>query len=194
MNVILDDQIEFLKKILSNVVKGIDYYKGTLFQGTLYILAVSGIFYKIDVSSFYQYETFFDFEKKSGEKIEIFLNPTNIFNELFSIIEKIKSYENNCHIIYHEQDIRTNEEFENIIALKTNEGSGKLNINTELNHSTFMVIYKNIFNLSKPDTASLQIYNLGFGKLLSKFNVYKKKLNIKVDIYFVFLDMLYNGG
>lgn len=193
-NSVLNDHIEFLKNMVGSILKGVEYYEGCLNMGTLYIMVSDGIFYTVDVSSFFPTGIWIDFDKKEKEQAVYFPYKTKINDELvFTALKLDRLIKSNVPIVYHEPDLRTNTEFEAIINSKTSDGSGKLHINTN-DHETFMILFKNIFNLTKQDTIGLKVYDLMDGKLLSEFNIFKKKIKLEINMKFIFLDMNRNGG
>ena len=193
-NSVLSDHIEFLKNMVGSIIKGVEYYKGCLNMGILYIMVSDGIFYTVDVSAFFPTDVWIDFDRKEGEQPIYFPYRTKINDELvFTSLKLDRLIKSGVPIIYHEPDMRTNLEFDQIINSKTTDGSGKLHINTN-DHETFMILFKNIFNLTKQDTIGLKVYDLMDGKLLSEFNIYKKKIKLEINMKFIFLDMNRNGG
>jgi len=77
-NSVISDHVEFLKNMVPGILKGVEYYKGTLNQGILYILVSDGIFYTIDVSAFFPTGIWIDFDKKEKEQPVYFPYRTKI--------------------------------------------------------------------------------------------------------------------
>ena len=188
-NSIMVSHMDFLGTLLPSIVKGVEYFKGTLYQGILYILVSDGILYTVDVANYFPTDIIIDFDKKEKEQVICFPNKTTIWCRVISVVNYITRLESQSILVYHDPELRNNEEFESIIAAKTTDGSGKLNIIID-NHSTFMILYKSIFGISKQDSVSLEVYNIGIDdKLLSTFKIHKKKSKLDIKLQFIFIDM-----
>ena len=184
---------DFLRTMINIASKGSAVYEGVLFNSTLYIIVNNGLVYTIDLSSFFPQYIKVSFTKDTLKQYEDYIEGNgNMFQSIINRCYNITLLSNTSPLIYDEPNLRIHPEFEEVMNSKSSDGSYKYYIDTALDHRTFMIIQKNMFNLTKQDGASLKVYNLGNGILYAKFDIYKKKLKINVQLHFTFMDLLSN--
>ena len=195
MNIVGDSNI-FVRNIVDVVIKGSQFNLGTIYNGTLYVVINYGILYAIDVSNFFPLDvtcTFDGISYKDTKDADIIIDKPELFNDLYSRIHNLVGRAPYCPLIYDNENLRGDPNFEEIINAKTSEGSFRYFIDTSIGR-TFIILYKSIFGLAKPDTLSLKIHDyssFGVGTRLAHFVIGKKKLKINIHVYFVFVDMIY---
>ena len=79
--------------------------------------------------------------------------------------------------VYHEDNLKEIDTFNNILAQKSADGMTIFNIANNL-----LSIYSNMLPVVKTDMVELNIYNYRVGTALVHYIIHKKK-NIKVDIF-----------
>lgn len=195
MNIVGDSNI-FVRNIVDVVIKGSQFNLGTIYDGALYVVINYGILYTVDVSSFFPLDvtcTFSSDSYKDTKDAGIIIDKPELFNDLYSRIHKLVGRAPYCPLIYDNDNLREDPLFEEIINAKTSEGSFRYFIDTSIG-KTFIILYKSIFGLSKPDTLSLKVHDyssFGFGTRLAHFIIRKKKLKINIHVYFTFVDMIF---
>lgn len=195
MNITGDSNI-FVRNIVDTVIKGSQFNMGAIYYGSLYVIINYGILYTVDVSNFLPMDLTCTFDNNSYKlDTECIIDNPSLFPELFQRCSGVLQA-TNYPMIFHDSNVRENPEFEQIVAAKTSEGSFRYYIDTSIGR-TFMILYKSIFGLAKPDTLSLKVYNtdnIGYGTRLAHFIIGKKKLKININVYFYFVDMIRTGG
>ena len=195
MNIVGDSNI-FVRNIVDVVIKGSQFNLGTIYNGTLYVVINYGILYVVDVSNFFPLDvtcTFDGISYKDTKEMNIIIDRPELFNDLYKRIHNLVERAPYSPLIYDNENIREDPLFEEIINAKTSEGSFRYFIDTSIGR-TFIILYKSIFGLAKPDTLSLKIHDyssFGFGTRLAHFVIGKKKLKINIHVYFVFVDMIF---
>ena len=187
--VLMNEQNDFIRNIIANTSKSL-YIKGAIINSTLYLFALNGILLEIDLTGKIDPSTICGFDTDSlNINKEYILDNRDIFYEVYKRYELIANIRCNP-IIFMNENLRDDPQFEQIVTAKSSEGASNYFIITDNGINTFMTLYKGIFNLNKPDKASLSVYSIiGVpNQLLAQFTIFKKKINMNYNIYFLFMN------
>src|SRR5574344_1060986 len=177
-------EVEYIRGIVSTLAKNKDAaesLKGVISNGHLYLLILGGIFYQVDLSN------------KIDPNIICGFNYADLYNTPDCIIdndtEEVKYYvlgvKNSINLVdcgaynkeYENLNLREDITFETMVTSKSDAGSIKYFFLKSNGEKAFIILHKCIFNLNKPDTVKLQIFNTLNSTLMAKFTIYKKKIN-----------------
>lgn len=195
MNYLVGSMNNFLRSVISLASKGSDTFEGALINGILYIIVNNGLVYEIDVSSYIARDNTVSFTKDTLKEFPDHIEGNmTLFQTVLNRCYNITLLDRTSKLIYDDPNLRSHQEFEDIINAKTDEGSFRYYIDSSLDHRTFLIIQKNMFNLTKQDTISMKVYDLGANHLLANFEIYKKKLKLNIKLHFMFMDMMSKKG
>lgn len=187
--VLMNEQNNFIRNIIANTSKNL-YVKGAIINSTLYLFVLNGILLEIDLTGKIDPSIIcgFDTDSLNANK-EYILDDRNIFYEVYKRYELISNIHCNP-VIFMNENLRDDPQFEQIVTAKSSEGASNYFIITDNGINTFMTLYKGIFNLNKQDKASLSVYSIiGVpNQLLAQFTIFKKKINMNYNIYFLFMN------
>lgn len=189
--VLMNEQNDFIRNIIANTSKSL-YIKGAIINSTLYLFALNGILFEIDLTGKIDPSIICGFDSDIiNQNSEYILDDRNIFYEVYKRYELISNIRNNP-IIFMNENLRDDPQFEQIVTAKSSDGASNYFIITDNGINTFMTLYKGIFNLNKPDKASLFIYSIAEepNKLLAQFTIFKKKINMNYNICFLFMNFI----
>lgn len=108
-----------------------------------------------------------------------------LLNELKAKYNMYKTIASTTLPVAQDSDLRTNEEFEKLLNLKTDQGLKYFKING-VNSPTevFMIpMFAGFINLSKPDTIGISLFNIDGTYLALKMDIFKKKINRNISVY-----------
>lgn len=106
---------------------------------------------------------------------------------LLSVLSPIYEYYINSksYKLASELDLRNNNEFEQLLSLKAADGANFFKINgSSIGECYFIPIFSGFPNINKSDKIGIDIYDLKDGHLLIIMNIYKKKINRDIQMYF----------
>lgn len=189
--VLMNEQNDFIRNIIANTSKSL-YIKGAIINSALYLFALNGILFEIDLTGKIDPSIICGFDSDIiNQNSEYILDDRNIFYEVYKRYELISNIRNNP-IIFMNENLRDDPQFEQIVTAKSSDGASNYFIITDNGINTFMTLYKGIFNLNKPDKASLFIYSIAEepNKLLAQFTIFKKKINMNYNICFLFMNFI----
>lgn len=109
---------------------------------------------------------------KCSEVNGIYLN--NLMSDRFRILD-IKSKTPS----YTDTDLRTNQDFENIISMKSADGMSLFRIDKYI-----MTLFSTLLSINKGDNVQLRIYDIDDTSFLSEFLISKKKFELLTYIRF----------
>ena len=148
-----------------------------LYEVPLKNVPMDEIFYPIA----FNYATIFDEEDRDiyyGS--DVFL-----LNDMKSKYYMYKNIVSTTLPVALDSDLRTNEEFEKLLNLKTDQGLKYFKING-VNSPTevFMIpMFAGFINLSKPDRIGMSLYDIDGSYLALKMDIFKKKINRDISVY-----------
>lgn len=124
-------------------------------------------------------------------KEDEFLNDTNIVFKNYDMYLNYMSIIIGSVPIMVENNLRENDKFEECLSLKADDGARFFKLNGyELNQTFFIPVFSSFLSLNKPDTVGIEIYTLPIqGIYLNKMNIYKKKINRIINMFFRTLDL-----
>jgi len=108
-----------------------------------------------------------------------------LLNELKAKYNMYKTIASTTLPVAQDSDLRTNEEFEKLLNLKSDQGLKYFKING-VNSPTevFMIpMFAGFINLSKPDRIGMSLYNIDGTYLALKMDIFKKKINRNISVY-----------
>ena len=108
-----------------------------------------------------------------------------LLNDMRSKYNMYKTIASTTLPVAQDSDLRTNEEFEKLLNLKTDQGLKYFKING-VNSPTevFMIpMFAGFISLSKPDRIGISLYNIDGSYLALKMDIFKKKINRNISVY-----------
>ena len=108
-----------------------------------------------------------------------------LLNEMKSKYNMYRNIVSTTLPVAQDSDLRTNEEFEKLLNLKTDQGLKYFKINV-VNSPTevFMIpMFAGFINLSKPDRIGISVHNIDGVYLALKMDIFKKKINRNISVY-----------
>lgn len=178
-----------------NVIYGTDpsftYLKSINFQN-LYDSKIVLLYSVNDMKAFIKGTTMPDQLKIKNNRLEsIDGNNISIFNHdwymrfanMILMKNNIDSPMNNRTILYQNENIRDDSNFENLLKYKSGDGIGIYKINNRFALS----IFNSLLPINKDDTVGLTIYDMDCYKFLARFSIYKKKIKNTINIYIMYL-------
>ena len=108
-----------------------------------------------------------------------------LLNDMRSKYNMYKTIASATLPVAQDSDLRTNEEFEKLLNLKTDQGLKYFKING-VNSPTevFMIpMFAGFISLSKPDRIGISLYNIDGSYLAMKMDIFKKKINRNISVY-----------
>jgi len=111
------------------------------------------------------------------EYISIRYEYIDIFDNL---IESVNSYINNS-ISFSDEDLKSNDDFNTINAMKAGDGVGLL----KLSEKYILTLYSGLLPVNKSDKVMVYIRDIDTYRYLANFTIVKKKFSI--DVYFMYL-------
>ena len=109
----------------------------------------------------------------------------NILDELYQKFIFYEQFSNINLPLAQDDELRNNDEFEELLALKSAQGLKYYHL-PDLNNpgNCYLIpMFAGFLKLNKGDTVGVKIYDLDQLNHLFKFNIYKKKINRNLDIY-----------
>ena len=169
-----------------------------LIKNTLYALADNSILYiielKIDCENIQnEYVAFRPEQLDSIPEDSLIIDQTT-FNFVYNKISCILSMDNTyARQIANVEELRGNDEFENLIAMKSGEGMGYFKLpRLDIPGKSIMIpIFTGFPKLSKPDKIGIIVWKIleYSNELLVEFKIFKKNINRYMDMYFRILDI-----
>lgn len=108
-----------------------------------------------------------------------------LLNDMRSKYNMYKTIASTTLPVAQDSDLRTNEEFEKLLNLKTDQGLKYFKING-VNSPTevFMIpMFAGFISLSKPDRIGISLFNIDGSYLAMKMDIFKKKINRNISVY-----------
>ena len=148
-----------------------------LYEVPLKNVPMDEIFYPIA----FNYATIFDKEDRDT----YYGSDVFLLNDMKSKYYMYKNIVSTTLPVALDSDLRTNEEFEKLLNLKTDQGLKYFKING-VNSPTevFMIpMFAGFINLSKPDRIGMSLYDIDGSYLALKMDIFKKKINRDISVY-----------
>lgn len=178
--------LEFLKPYIAEIKKsGAGRYEGVLYQSNLYILVENSVLYIMDLSTLvdpgFTY-TFNNISIDTSTDAPSNLNPYYKYAEIQSIIS------HTSNMVYHDPDLQDDPKFMALVTAKASDGAGFYFINTSIN-TIFTTVFPGLPSIQKTDSVGIKVYNIGDGKLLINYTVFKKKLKVTYEIFYKIINV-----
>jgi len=205
---IVGSQNDYIRNLVNVILKGKTLSMGTVQYGTLYLLINNGLLYNVQIPDFSNISCSFNEDDFKDDITCIKDNQMIFFNyHMDQIIKSMSPELNNYQIIYDNPNIRESELFENMINAKSEDGAFRFFIDTSYKR-IFLYLQKSMFGLNKSDKCSIRIYKTipimkpiwncidqgtsmniteTASEYLAKFNIYKSKLKVNIDLSFKFI-------
>ena len=178
--------LEFLKPYIVEVKKsGAGRYEGVLYQSYLYILVENSVLYVMDLTTLVDPAFTYAFNNVSidtGIVAPINMNPYYKYADLQSIIS------HTSNMVYHDPDLQDDPKFMALATAKASDGAGFYFINTSI-ATIFTTVFPGLPSLQKTDAVGLKVYDIGEGKLLINYTVFKKKLKVTYEIFYKIINV-----
>lgn len=132
----------------------------------------------------------FSFLSPYTEDGSLDLNKSNIRHKLTMMWNQYSLLSNGCEIVAHIPDLRLDPIFEQLISLKSAEGSKFYNIPGNNLYENFKIpIFTGFPTLNKGDSIGLTVKRIDHSTLLNEFYISKKKIKRDFIMYFRTLDI-----
>lgn len=190
VNVCKDDRVTEARQIISTFVTSRYYeftmayirdnilafvvHKTTLFITTLNTVASVGSEQEIG----FIYENIVDYEDPS-----CYISDYNIIINMRAKLATYSNLESRFPVIFMDEDMRANPEFESLLSLKSDDGLKFLKIPTTIGVACFPM-FSGLINANKQDKIGLIVHDQLDNHLINRVVIYKKKINRTVDMYF----------
>lgn len=98
---------------------------------------------------------------------------TNQYNSIVS----------NCTLVAQNNDLRSDEEFEKLLGLTSNEGLKYYKMTSlDLSRVYLIPMFSGFISLSKDDKIGITIFDMNDGFLLLRMNIFRKKINREMTV------------
>ena len=178
--------LEFLKPYIAEVKKsGAGRYEGVLYQSKLYVLVENSVLYIMDLSTLVDPAFTYAFNNVSidtGIDAPINMNPYYKYAEICSTIS------HTSNMVYHDPDLQDDQNFMALATAKASDGAGFYFINTSI-ATIFTTVFPGLPSLQKTDSVGIKVYDIGDGKLLINYTVFKKKLKVTYEIFYKIINV-----
>lgn len=172
--------------ITGNYIYGTDisfsYFKHTIFNNDLNL---NICYIQKDMNNFIKESTdtiYIDNNYIMSNTVSLPINNPIYINEFNRLIHRINDINSTNNPVLFIDDIRSNEQFEDSINLKSSQGIGLCRINEEY----IITLFKNLLPINKKDKVSLEIRDLLYNRFMSRFIISKpKNINIIIDIMYL---------
>lgn len=184
--ILINEANDYIRNIIKCVTKS-EFVKAAIVYSNLYLFTLNGIIYTVSLNNKIDNNIIMGFDSDTLKCEEYISNNEAI---LLEVINKVKELSNKIpSAIYHNDNLRADIDFEQMINAKADEGSFRYNIITNHGYKTFIVLYRGIFNLNKDDSIGMDLYESdGANILIAHFFIHKKKINTNYCIDFKFLN------
>jgi hypothetical protein len=177
----------FLKPYIAEATKtGASRYEGILYQSYLYILVENTVLYKMDLSAVVDPNISYYFNNETinngSNPVGSNMGPYYKYAEINSIIS------HTSNMVYHDPDLQDDPKFMAMATAKASEGAGFYFINTSI-ATVCTTVFPGLPSLQKSDSVELKVYNVGDGKLLINYTIFKKKLKVTYDIFYKIINV-----
>ena len=192
MNIARDPRIPQAKKLILNIIAKKDYDFSDVMitrDNTLVIIVRETAIYTTKLLDIQPGFTIcFNFSQSTYEGLEEdqyipnkIIEPimTDIYNRYLSVEL------NPLNLLASEPELRGNDEFERLLALKSADGAEFYKIlGTNFKDVYYVPIFTGFPSINKPDKIGINVYDLHDGHFLNIMNIFKKKINREMKIYF----------
>jgi len=186
MDQITENILTFIKPFIAEATKtGGGRYEGVLYQSYLYILVEGAVLYKIDLSG--SVDPMITFPFNNMTITDGILSPNNM-NPYYKYAEINSIISHTSNMVYHDPDLQDDPNFMALATAKASEGAGFYFINTSIS-TICTTVFPGLPYLQKSDSVGLKVYNIGDGKLLINYTVFKKKLKVAYEIYYKIINV-----
>ena len=171
---------EQLESICTNICKGIPY-EAELYNSMLFILGDDTVLYIAQLTNIPN-----NVKYQINNTSYYYMYPEDLENKIFRIYNEI--IKSNYPLIYSDDNPRKDPKFEELLNKSSEDGANFYYINTENAHP-FIPIIKGFPNMCKSDSISLSLYDAGNHSMIVKYDILKKKQNIRYQMYYKILDV-----
>lgn len=184
-----DCRVEETRKIVEALVTKsmFKYTKVLIMEDTVTIIVNQTLLYKVPlktISDYYYpiaflYSDIIDFEDPTQ-----YTNDNFLINDIQFILNYYINIKNTKPIVAIDNELRNNEEFENLLNLSSDQGMKYFRLpGLNLGEEYLIPMFAGFINLSKPDTIGMKIYDIQDGFLLLEMDINKKKINRDIQVY-----------
>lgn len=193
-NIDRDPRVPIIRKIISNIVSK------TLFEFTNVLVTPDNtlVFTVLDTALY----TFhlnnvpvlqpISFNYKLIEELQEdeYIQDNMLMMKLQKLYEYYMNEKTYKPVVASDNELRGNEQFEELLKLKTDDGMKFFKMNGDaLGSSYFVPVFTKFPSLNKADTIGINIMDLLDGHLLVEMNIYKKKIGGILNMYYRTLDV-----
>lgn len=186
MDQMTENILTFIKPYITEATKtGGARYEGVLYQSYLYILVEGAVLYKMDLNGLVDPTMTFPFNNLTIS--DGILSPNNM-NPYYKYAEINSIISHTSNMVYHDPDLQDDPNFMAMATAKASDGAGFYFINTSI-AAICTTVFPGLPSLQKSDSVGLKVYNIGDGKLLINYTVFKKKLKVAYEIYYKIINV-----
>lgn len=190
MNIQKDARIPQARKLITSMLAKIDLnFADVMITGdnTLVIIVRQTAIY---ITKLTNIQPGFTISFKYSDIVDLqedeYIQNNYILQLLIDTYNHYYTIENNIsNLVASEPVLRGNDEFENLLSLKAADGAEFFKINGSNIGEVYLVpIFTGFPAMNKADSIGINIYNIGDGYFLNVMNIFKKKINRDMKIYF----------
>lgn len=184
-----DCRVEETRKIVEALVTKsmFKYTKVLVMEDAVIIIVNQTLLYKVPLKTIsdcyypiaFLYSDIIDFEDLTQ-----YTNDNFLINDIQFILNYYINIKNTKPIVAIDNELRNNEEFENLLNLSSDQGMKYFRLpGLNLGEEYLIPMFAGFINLSKPDTIGMKIYDIQDGFLLLEMDINKKKINRDIQVY-----------
>lgn len=117
-------------------------------------------------------------------EVDEYIPNIHLLHSLSSLFTTYITQKSQNPIVASNGELRGNEQFEQLLAMKAAEGMKYFNLIGKNNTNYKIPIFSGFPNLSKQDLIGINVYDQLDGHLIIEMNIFKKKINRNIDMYF----------
>lgn len=185
-----DPRVIVAKKIITSIVaKSYLPYSEIMITGdnTLVIVVLETSLYSLKLDNLPLLPPIaFKFSDIENLNEDEYINNSQVYYKLnwyynYYFVESVNRRER----VVYEEDLRANQEFEYLLSRKASEGMKFFKIDNYI-----IPVFSGFPNINKSDRVGITIYDLKDGYLLNELNIFKKKINKDIKMYYRTLNHL----
>lgn len=203
---VLDPRLDQVKKIVESLVtKSLLYSTDCLVtsDNNLVLVVDDTLMYLIPLKNEIMYPTigfsYAKFMEVAGDrdidfsKTSIDIFDIMIVNRISTLYSGYNNIMNNTAIVAYNDDLKNTENFSNYLSIRAEDGMKYYRLPGIVPGTQYHIpIFTGFPNVSAQDKLGIYVYDITNGFLLTKFKIFKKKINRDIDILFRIINL--TGG
>lgn len=189
MEILRNSRMPQVRKILNAVIQKVDLpFSDIMITGdnTLVIIVRETAIYTVKLHDIEPgFEISFKYTEIENLQEDEYVFNRYIFDYISSTYRFYLSMACQNNLLASEPELRGNPEFERLLSLKSIDGADFFKINgIDYNETYFVPIFSGFPVVNKVDKIGIDIFDLRDSHFLIVMNIYKKKINRNIQIYF----------